>query len=57
MWLFILPIASIITFGVFIEARRKKRNDLLVRSSSVHTRPGESSNYKMGDNHYTSGGE
>ncbi|WP_192806484.1 hypothetical protein [Planococcus donghaensis] len=57
MWIFIVPIASLISLGALIEWKRKKRNDTSLNAINPHTRPGESSNYQMGDNHYTSGGD
>lgn len=56
-WIFVVPITVIVAFGVLIEWRKKKRNDYHHIGSSPHTRPGESTNYKMGDNNYTSGGD
>ena len=57
IWIFVVPITVIVAFGVLIEWRKKRRNDYPHKASSPHTRPGESSNYKMGDNNYTSGGD
>lgn len=57
MWIFFIPIVLLISLGTWIDWRRKKRNDIAHRESNPHTRPGESSNYQMGDNNYTSGGE
>lgn len=57
MWIFSIPVGLLLAFGVLIEWKRKRRNDYSHRGTNSHTRPGESSNYKMGDNNYTSGGE
>lgn len=57
MWIFFIPLTILLAFGTLIEWKRKRRNDYSHRSSNPHTRPGESANYKMGDNNYTSGGE
>lgn len=57
MWIFVIPITSLLALGGFIEWKRKRRNDLTHKVSNPHTRPGESTNFKMGDNNYTSGGE
>lgn len=57
MWIFFIPITFLLSFGLLIEWKRKRRNDYALKGSNPHTRPGESTNYKMGDNNYTSGGE
>lgn len=57
MWIFFIPITFLLSFGLMIEWKRKRRNDDVFKTINPHTRPGESANYKMGDNNYTSGGE
>jgi hypothetical protein len=39
-----------------IDCRRKKNNNNLYVKTNPNAKPGESSNYMMGDNKYTNGG-
>lgn len=54
--LFGLIIATLV-FAYYIDRRRKKINNTMQKGISPSEKPGESSNYTMGDNHYTGGGQ
>lgn len=45
-----------LAFAYNIERRRKKNNNTLQKGISPNEKPGENSNYMMGDNRYTGGG-
>jgi hypothetical protein len=55
-WLIIF-IAGILGFAFLIDWRRKKINNDPERPIHAAAKPGESTNYQMGDNRYTGGGE
>ncbi|WP_155974198.1 hypothetical protein [Paenisporosarcina sp. HGH0030] len=43
--------------GVYIDWKRKKINNYPLRLTHPHAKPGDDSNYRMGDNNnYTGGG-
>ncbi|MBT2688421.1 hypothetical protein J7I93_09530 [Bacillus sp. ISL-47] len=46
-----------LAFAYSIDRRRKKNNNTLQKGISPNEKPGESSNYMMGDNRYTGGGQ
>ncbi|NRD78572.1 hypothetical protein HPT25_14505 [Bacillus sp. BRMEA1] len=54
---FIILILSIIGFALTIDLRRKKNNNNLHIPTNPNAKPGDSSNYMMGDNRYTGGGQ
>ncbi|MCU1807686.1 hypothetical protein [Cytobacillus firmus] len=54
--LFGLIIATLV-FAYCIDRRRKKINNTMQKGISPSEKTGESSNYTMGDNHYTGGGQ
>ncbi|EFV75630.1 MULTISPECIES: hypothetical protein [Cytobacillus] len=54
--LFGLIIATL-AFAYGIDRRRKKINNTIQKGISPSDKPGESTNYTMGDNHYTGGGQ
>lgn len=54
--LFGLIIATL-AFAYGIDRRRRKINNTTQKGISPSDKPGESTNYTMGDNHYTGGGQ
>jgi len=56
-WMMFVPIMILLGLGVLVDLKRKKRNDYLHKATNPDAKPGDSTNYKMGDNNYTSGGE
>ena len=54
VWLFIL-IAGLILFAILIDHRNKKINNSSGVTKNPAAKPGDSSNYTMGDNHFTHG--
>ncbi|KAF0820672.1 MULTISPECIES: hypothetical protein [unclassified Cytobacillus] len=54
--LFGLILATLV-FAYCIDRKRKKINNTMQKGISPSERPGESSNYTMGDKHYTGGGQ
>ncbi|MBT2583434.1 hypothetical protein [Planococcus sp. ISL-109] len=56
MWYFLVPIGFVVGLGFAID---RKRRASMYHNKPMHpdTKPGDSSNYLMGDNRYTSGGE
>jgi hypothetical protein len=56
VWLAVL-IGGILVFAFFIDLRRKKNNNNPHISTDPQAKQGESTNYMMGDNRYSSGGE
>ncbi|WP_409250794.1 hypothetical protein V1502_11520 [Bacillus sp. SCS-153A] len=57
MWWVPVWIGGILSLALFIDIRRKKNNNHPHMSTDPHAKQGESSNFTMGDNRYTSGGE
>ncbi|WP_200869987.1 hypothetical protein [Cytobacillus firmus] len=55
MWWLLIFIAGIILFSLLIDWRRKKNNNNSHISINPNGKPGESSNYLMGDNKDTGG--
>lgn len=56
-WFFIISILGILIFALTIDLRNKKRNNNSHISTNPNAKPGDSSNYTMGDNRYSSGGQ
>jgi hypothetical protein len=54
-WLLVF-ILGILGFAFFIDLRRKKNNNNPHKLTDPNVKPGDSSNYMMGDNKYTNGG-
>ncbi|WP_198029806.1 hypothetical protein [Bacillus sp. J33] len=54
--LFGLIIVTLV-FAYSIDRKRKKINNTSQKGISPNEKPGESSNYTMGDNHYSGGGQ
>ncbi|MFC4714341.1 hypothetical protein [Planococcus dechangensis] len=56
MWYFLVPIGFVVGLGLAID---RKRRASMYHEKPTHpdAKPGDSSNYTMGDNRYTSGGE
>ncbi|WP_421378296.1 hypothetical protein ACOJQI_12635 [Bacillus salacetis] len=57
MWWFVIMIGGILLFALLIDFRRKKNNNNPHIPTDPNAKPGDSSNYMMGDNRYTNGGE
>lgn len=53
-WVFI---GGMLLFALFIDWRRKRNNNNPHSSTHAGAKSGESTNYQMGDNRYTGGGE
>ena len=56
IWIISIPIIVLLACGLLVDRKRKKRNDYPQIGTNPDSKPGDSSNFKMGDNHYTSGG-
>ncbi|WP_169907774.1 hypothetical protein [Priestia abyssalis] len=56
MWLIVF-ILGIVTFALLVDLRNKKINNNPHIPTDPNAKPGDSSNYMMGDNKYTNGGE
>ncbi|MCM3664799.1 hypothetical protein M3204_10315 [Mesobacillus subterraneus] len=54
-WLFIF-ILSILGFALIIDYKRKKNNNNPPHKTHPHAKPGDSSNYIMGDNKHSDSG-
>ncbi|MBN8202372.1 hypothetical protein [Bacillus sp. NTK034] len=50
-------IVATLASAYWIDRRRKKINNTMQKGISSSEKPGESTNYTMGDNHYTGGGQ
>jgi len=57
IWIFGIPIIILVALGLLVEWKRKKRNDYPLKATNPNAKPGDSTNYRMGDNNYTNGGE
>jgi preprotein translocase subunit YajC len=55
LWFFIIFILLIVTFAFYIDRRRKRNNNNPHIPTNPNTKPGDSSNYMMGDNKDTGG--
>lgn len=55
MWWVVIFIAGIILFALFIDWRRRRNNNNPLTPTNPNAKPGESSNYLMGDNKDTGG--
>ncbi|QCR33454.1 hypothetical protein C1N55_15430 [Lysinibacillus sp. SGAir0095] len=55
-WFFVIFILGILIFALIIDLRSKKRNNNPHILTNPNAKPGDSSNYTMGDNRYTNGG-
>lgn len=51
MWIFLLSAAGLMGFAGFIDWRRKKNNNTVLKSINSGAKPGESSNYTIGGGH------
>lgn len=56
MLYFLVPIGIVVGLG-FIVDRRRRASAYYCKPLHPDAKPGDSSNYTMGDNRYTSGGE
>ncbi|WP_167399241.1 hypothetical protein [Planococcus maitriensis] len=56
MFYFLVPIAVVVGFGLIID-RKRRTSAYYGKPAHPDAKPGDSSNYTMGDNRYTSGGE
>ncbi len=54
MW-FIVFILGVVTFALLIDLRNKKINNNPHKPTDPNVKPGDSSNYMIGDNKYTNG--
>jgi hypothetical protein len=56
MWFFIFLVLVILGIAIFIDWKNKRTNNNPHITIHPGAKPGESSNYLMGDNHKDSGG-
>lgn len=56
IWIISIPITILLALGLLADRKRKNRNDYSHKGTNPNVKPGDSSNFKMGDNNYTSGG-
>jgi hypothetical protein len=56
IWFFIVMVFVILGIALFIDWKNKKTNNNPHKTIHPSTKPGESSNYMMGDSHKDSGG-
>ncbi|MGE8205546.1 hypothetical protein ACQKP0_13380 [Heyndrickxia sp. NPDC080065] len=54
-WFIIISVLVVITFASLIERKRKKINNHPLKLTHPNAKPGDSSNYLMGDNRHTDG--
>jgi len=57
IWFFIAFILGILGLSLIIDFMRKKNNNNPHIPTNPNAKPGDSSNYLMGDNRYTNGGQ
>lgn len=50
MWWIVILIVGTLLFALFIDIRRKRINNNPPIPTNPHAKPGDSSNYMMGDN-------
>lgn len=55
LWLLMIFVLLILAFALFIDLRRKRNNNNPETPINPNAKPGDSSNYMMGDNKYTGG--
>jgi hypothetical protein len=55
LWLLLIFVLMTLAFALFIDLRRKKNNNNLHIPTHPNAKPGDSSNYMMGDNKDTGG--
>ncbi|GIN86378.1 hypothetical protein J6TS2_27640 [Heyndrickxia sporothermodurans] len=55
LWFISIIVLGIVAFALLIEWRRKKNNNDPHITTNPNAKPGESSNYMMGDNRDTGG--
>ncbi|MFD1737198.1 hypothetical protein ACFSCX_11610 [Bacillus salitolerans] len=56
MWIFIALVLVVLTFAFFIDRKNKKIKNNPHISTNPNAKPGEDSNYIMGDNKGSGGG-
>lgn len=54
MYWFLVPIGFILLFSFILDLKRKNMNN--AHNTNPNAKPGDSTNYMMGDNKYTNGG-
>ena len=57
MWFFIILILSILGLALATDLKRKKNNNNTQIPTDPNAKPGDCSNYLMGDNKYIGGGQ
>ena len=55
LWVMGALILGLVIFAFLIDRRNRKMRNLSIQSINPHEKPGESTNYTMGDNKYTHG--
>lgn len=55
IWFLMIFVLLIVAFSLWIDWRRKKNNNDPQTTTNPNAKPGDSSNYMMGDNKYTGG--
>lgn len=56
LWIFLIGILIVFALAFFIDRKRKKNHNAPHIPVDPDNKPGEDSNYKMGDDDYFSGG-
>lgn len=57
VWFIVISIVLLfLSFGAFIDWKRKKMNNYPHRGPNLDNKPGESKNYRMGDHENHTGG-
>ncbi|GLI83797.1 hypothetical protein ANABIO32_14940 [Rossellomorea marisflavi] len=57
MWWFVILIVGVLLFALFIDWRRRRNNNNPHIPTDPNAKPGDSSNYMMGDNRHTGSGQ
>lgn len=55
VWIVLIVSLSLLGFAYLIDRRNKKLKNNSLESINSHAKPGESTNFMMGDNKYTNG--
>lgn len=56
MMVFIVPVVVVLALAVYVDIRNRKMKNKNQTMINPNAKPGEDSNYMMGDNRYLNGG-